>query len=233
MSRVRRRGLIGVVMAAAGLLVLAPAASAIKKPRKPGPVLAVSATAAATGDGALAQAHAVCPPKTRAVGGGFSETPPFDILGGGFVGVVFDFEKLGQKAWRAKAQNLDPGPPNTVVLTVYVYCRRNAAKTGTASISNGTAVPNILPPPGVATCVNGKAGAGGYTTAPPVTDAGLLQNQVIGSFPNGAKAWQTTTATGNGAAATTSFGGFAYCARFPKRTAPRPSGHRGAGHLLA
>ena len=111
-----RRGLIaGLSLVATTGLIVAPAAGAAKK----SPSLKVrSATATSPGATApgLLTATAVCPPKTKAVGGGwtFAGPAPDDL------GLVRESVRVGTTAWQVSANPNDFG----VTVTAIAYCAK-------------------------------------------------------------------------------------------------------------
>lgn len=189
----------------------APSAEGKGHGKKPDTVTNVAAASnGVTGVGAVATETAVCPAKTRAVGGGF--------LSGS--GIVFESRMVGVNAWRVSTQNRTDHASG---LVTYVYCRKGAPKTTVvsktaiaASVGAGTSV--------VPRCPHGrKAVAGGFSTPPPV-ESGLIDNVVTDSLRQGADRWRTAALSGRVGAAVT---GYAYCAKRkkapPARTGSAPT----------
>jgi hypothetical protein len=153
---------------AVAFMAAAGAADAKKKHKrhKLGPVITASATISADKSN-IGQATAICPGKTRAISGGFSETPPTAEL----QGLVYESQMIGNKAWRVSVIAFDPGSPSgSISLTVYAYCRRNAPKISTVSATVTTPAALQVGPSTTAACPGSrKAVAGGFATdGPPV-----------------------------------------------------------------
>src|SRR4051794_31938427 len=207
-SRRGTRALIVLSLAAVAFMAAAGAADAKKhkKPHKPGPVVTSSASGSAdsTNPG---QATAVCPGKTRAVGGGFSETPANNEL----AGLVYESLMIGTNAWRVSVLAVDPGPPSgTIGLTAYVYCRRNAPKTTAVGVALPT--PNALQvgPSATASCTGRrKPVAGGFAT-----DGPPIRSFVVESLLSQPASWTTNVlSAGSGSGILISD---AYCAKRKK-----------------
>jgi hypothetical protein len=204
--------LLGV--AAVSMLAFAATAEAKSKHKKKlGPVLTASATTSGAGNMANLTATATCPKGTRALGGGFLGTPP----GVAADGIVYESQKVGQNAWRASSVITDPGPVyESVVLDVFVQCRKGAPATQTATKVSTTSAVASVGQPAVATCPRPKqrALAGGFLSSPPGDPAGFLPtNVVVNSAASGPNAWQSQLFTVTKAADLT---GFAYCAKQKK-----------------
>jgi len=201
--------LIVLSLAAVAFMAAAWAADAKKKhkkPHKPGPVVTASASGSAdsTNPG---QATAACPGKTRAVGGGFSETPANNEL----AGLVYESQMIGTNAWRVSVLAVDPGPPSgSIGLTAYAYCRRNAPKTAAVGVPVST--PNALQvgPSATASCGGRrKPVAGGFAT-----DGAPIRTFVVESLLSQPASWTTNVlSAGSGAGTLTSY---VYCAKRKK-----------------
>ncbi len=207
----RRGRLLGVVLvvavAAVPSLAATPAGAKKKKGKKPAPVVRTAA-GNAIGNGSVATATATCPSKTKAVGGGFVLSPPGPGLG--FFGIVYESVKVGQKAWRASAQNFDGGAPDSLSITTQVICRKGAPSTTTATNTTPKPAVNQIGPTSLASCT-GKASAQapGFLTGLPVS--GPAANLIItDSFLAAAKTANTTLISS--ASATNSLTTNAYCA---------------------
>lgn len=199
-------------IAVAALLVAAPIAAgpaaAKKKKKKPTAVVTRSATASVSGMGAIATATPLCPKKTRALSGGFLLSPP--TAGFGNFGLVYESQKAGQNGWRVSAQNADPGPPQTLTLTAFAYCRKGAPSNKTVTVTAPKPA-NLQVGPAVAPTCAGKPGAmsGGFLTGPPLVGTAAT-SIVIDSARTTAKTWQSNIISG--AAAADTIAGYAYCA---------------------
>lgn len=199
-------------LGAFGLLLVAlwaPSAEGMSHGKKPGKVINVPAASnPVTGVGAVVTETAVCPAKTRAVGGGW--------LAGG---IVFESRMVGVNAWRVSAQNRTDHASG---LVTYAYCRKGAPKTiavSQTSIAGAAGAGSSA----IAKCPRGrKAVAGGFTATLPI-ESGLVENVVTDSLRLGADRWRTQVLTGKAGAMT----GFAYCAKRnkapPARTGSAPT----------
>jgi hypothetical protein len=182
------------------------APSAEAKDKKPDSVINVAAPSqGVAGLGAVVSETAVCPAKTRAVGGGF-------LTGDS---IVFESRMIGVNAWRVSTQNRTGQPSG---LVTYAYCRRGAPKTRAVSRTS-VAVATGPGPSVIATCPGKKALAGGFSTAPPV-EPGLIANVVTDSLRKGASSWRTQALSGRVGAGVT---GYAYCAKRKKARPARTS----------
>jgi hypothetical protein len=201
-------------LVALGLLLVAlwaPSAEGKSHGKKPGKVINVPAASnGVTGVGAVVTETALCPAKTRAVGGGF--------LGGS--GIVFESRMVGVNAWRVSAQNRTDQASG---LVTYAYCRKRAPKTIAVSQTSIAGAAGAGPS-AIAKCPRGrKAVAGGFTAGLPV-ESGLVDNVVTDSLRLGADRWRTQVLTSKAGAIVT---GFAYCAKRkkapPARTGSGPT----------
>lgn len=184
----RRAAVVLTALAALAPAAVATAPAVAKTKKKAPAVVTRSATGSATANGAIATATAVCPKKMRALGGGYSATPNNPALP--FFSLVYESQKAGQNSWKASAQQFSASPQVTTI-TSFVYCRKGAPKTSTASATvtdPGTA--QHFGPPAVASCTGKKkAMAGGFAISPPLAPAGIM-NAVTDSFRASAKSWQ-------------------------------------------
>jgi hypothetical protein len=204
----------GRVIAIAGIAVLGAcgftATAAAKSHSKK--LQTATALAVASGDKGAATATATCPPKTRAIGGGFSFPPP-DLAGNVVVPLLSEFQKVGQNQWRVSVVNDSPGG-GSGLLTTTVYCRRGAPKTTTAT---GSMAVNAGAGLGTAqaTCTAGrKAVAGGFLIPAPVSPEGAI-TAIQNSFRSTPSTWLATAVSGQSSSSVTSL---VYCAR--KKTKP-------------
>jgi hypothetical protein len=154
------------------------------------------ADATATGNGSIATATARCPGKGRAIGGGFTETPP---VPGQASGIVFESRKVGQKSWVVSTQLSDPGAPDTIALRTTVYCEnkgklKTKQRSQTVTIFGQPATGFEAGP----SCGKGKTvRSGGFLTSPPVVGANHA-HQVYASL--GSNVQWIATALDTGAA---------------------------------
>jgi hypothetical protein len=205
-----------MLTAVCAVLVLSAAAvqAATAKPWSGGPanphgqggVVEASATAQATGDGSKATATANCPPGTRAAGGGFDAPSSGDV-----VGLVYESVKVGQRAWRASAQLLDPGDPSTMTLTTYVYCRKHFPVTRSSAETVPTDGQVQIGPTASATCPSGQiAMAGGFHMPAPLVSP-TVTDLFFDSLRSGDSGWDARVVTGPAGPSTVT--SEAYCAR--------------------
>jgi hypothetical protein len=204
---------LGFVVAVAGLLAIASpvtaGALAKKKAKKPGAVSTRSSTASGTGPSALVTATATCPKGTKAVGGGFLISPPNPGLG--FLGLVYESQKVGQGSWRVSAQNLNVGPPQLLTVTADAYCRKGVPSTTTVSATISQPATSQTGPPAVAACTGkSKAVAGGFVSTPPIVGPGAT-HIMTDSLRTGSKTWLAQALSGPGAPNTVT--SHAYCAK--------------------
>ena len=131
------------------LLLAAPAdAKKKKKPFKLGPVVTVTASATAVGDSQPLNVSATCPPRRKAVGGGWTVSP----VGDNFV-TVFKSVRGPGESWTTGARTF--GASAGVGLTTYAYCRKTKKAitdfTSTATVPgvfNGQATASVQCPAG-------------------------------------------------------------------------------------
>jgi hypothetical protein len=202
------------VVLATAVVVLVPATSAEAKSKKPTRVTQMSAPSApAIGDRAIATATATCPPKARAVGGGFLQTAPVATMTVAAQGSVYESQKVGQNAWRASSQLFTNQAGSILNLETYVYCRRGAPKTTTAVATEPQANGPAIDLPPTASCLGKKKVlAGGFSTPPPFSAPGA-STIVLDSVRSGAQAWTSRLlALGNASTLTS----YAYCAKAKK-----------------
>jgi hypothetical protein len=161
-----------------------------------------------TSNGEVGTATAHCPGDQRATGGGFSASPPIVTMSGYTFMKVFVSRKVGQRAWRASVEE-ETLSPMSMSLTAYVYCAKHAPRT--QSVAHSVPVPTGVSNFTVsdASCVSGKARAGGFSLSTPDFDGGLIASQ-----RHGKRGWRTRIDSDIGVTATT----YAYCApgRAPK-----------------
>lgn len=204
---------VGALVLSASLVLGGGDALAKKKKgkaKKPGPIVTRSASAGASGNGSVVTATATCPGKTKAISGGFSQTPVGP--GTSYAGLVYESQKVGQKSWRVSSQVVDSGPPDSISLTTFVYCRKNVKGTSAASAS--VPKPAVLADgPSVAASCAGKKKAmgGGSFTSPPVTGPSSADSILTGSLPAGPLSWQSQVLSG--AAGANTLTSVAYCAK--------------------
>lgn len=173
--------------------------------RVPGPVREVSATAQASGDGSTASATAKCPGGTRAAGGGFN-APSSSTA----VGIVYESVKVGQSAWRASVQLLEPGDPASLTLTTYAYCRKHVPRTGSSAVTVPTHGNIQNGPTASAACPAGQVAlAGGFHMPPPLISP-LVTDLFFDSMRSGTSGWNARVFTGP--AGPSSITSEAYCA---------------------
>jgi hypothetical protein len=204
-----RRATIALTALVAIAMTAAPgAAEAKKKPRhhKLGPVVTSQATTSAN-PANPGQATATCPGKTRAVSGGFSETPANTEL----MGLVYESQMIGSNAWRVSVLAFDPGPPSgSISLTAFVYCRRNAPKTKVISAPVTTPPALQVGPSATASCPGKrKAVAGGFAT-----DGAPIRTIVVESLLSPPAGWRSNVLSAGGGAGTLT--GYVYCAKRKK-----------------
>jgi hypothetical protein len=162
-----------LILCCATLAVL-PATAVAKKSKKPlGPAFGVTATGnVASGIGSSSTATALCPPRTRVIGGGFF-TPPRSPAGGD--PAVFESYRSSRQGWTSSAQPLGGMP---IILWSYGYCRRT--NLSISDVSAGATVPPGGTGTAAATCPRGRrlvsggfqssTGGSGGSAALPVTD---------------------------------------------------------------
>ena len=164
----------GAAMAAIAALSLAAAPAQAQnagdKPKpKPKPIaggklFTETATATPVAQNQIASATADCPPKTKAVAGGWATTPPL-VAGppSGHYLNVYESQMIGNDQWRVSAvQYLG----NSDSLTAYVYCQvRKALPTASTTVL----VPDSLhgANESVVECERGKVLSGGFLSTPP------------------------------------------------------------------
>ena len=193
---------------AVGLMLLSGAAVAKKKDKrhKLGPVVTASATTSADKTN-IGQATATCPGKTRVISGGFSETPPTIEL----LGLVYESQMIGNKAWRVSVLGYDPGAASgSINLTAYAYCRRNAPKISTVSTAVTTPAALQVGPSATAACPGKKkAVAGGFAT-----DGPPLRTIIVESLLSPPAGWTTNLLSAGAGVGTLT--GYVYCVKQKK-----------------
>jgi hypothetical protein len=137
-----RRGLIaGLSLVAITGLMIAPATSAAKK-KKSASFKVVSASATSPGAAApgVLSATAICPPKTKAVGGGFVSSGP----AGDDAALPVESVRVGETGWRTSGLPNDLG----VTVTSIVYCAKVKSKITEAQAAGtlgGTTFSTVAP----------------------------------------------------------------------------------------
>jgi hypothetical protein len=198
-----------VVALASAALAGGAEAKAKSHKKKLGPLVAASANAVATGDMGIGTATATCPRKTVAVGGGFSVTPP-TIGSVTALGIPFESVKVGQNQWRASVQQSTSGS-GSILLSTFVYCRRGAPRTSTATGSIPVESSSGTGNTALASCPGGrKAIAGGFSMPPPVGPSSV--SIIADTLRAGLSGWQTRALSGQGTTLTS----IAYCAKQKK-----------------
>jgi hypothetical protein len=109
-------------VAAASLCAIAPAASAKSK------VITASGTAAITGQGVNGSALAKCPKGTRAIAGGYSQSPPASLVGTSMIDVS-DSYRQSARTWIVSGTQVAGGSGQ---LTAHAYCARGIGKVKAA-----------------------------------------------------------------------------------------------------
>lgn len=162
-----------------------------------------TATTPLGGAGTTASAVATCPPRTRAVGGGFA-VPILNISPGGSQPVTYESRRIGQRKWRASAaETANPGAS----VTSFVYCR-----SGVPRASTKTATATVPPFPGTTTQTSisarcpgrTKALSGGFAVTPTTTFLTVASE----NRRTGGNRWLTSAWSIGGTGAVTSY---AYC----------------------
>jgi hypothetical protein len=203
------RMLATLVAVLVAMAALAQAASAKKAHGSAAPSSAVevgTATAQATGDGTTATATANCPSGTKAVGGGFDAPSSAEV-----VGLVYESVKVRHSSWRASVQLFDPGDPNTVTLTTYVYCRAHFPNTKTSSDTVPTTGEVQLGPTASASCPRGESAvAGGFHMPPPLGEVSVT-DLFFDSLRSGDSGWDARVVTGPAGPSTVT--SEAYCSK--------------------
>jgi hypothetical protein len=171
-----------------------------------GAIQEVSSTATASGNASTASATATCPGGTKSAGGGF-DAPSSD----GAVPLVYESVKVGNKAWRASAQLLEPGDPIPLTLTTYVYCRGHFPPTKTASTTVPTNGHLQIGPTAEANCSPRRAAvAGGFSMPAPLTGP-TVTDLFFDSIRSGDTGWDARVVTGPAGPSTIT--SEVYCAR--------------------
>jgi hypothetical protein len=171
-----------------------------------GAIQEASSTATASGNASTASATATCPGGTKAAGGGF-DAPSSD----GAMPLVYESVKVGNKAWRASVQLLEPGDPAPVTLTTYVYCRRHFPPTKTAATTVPTNGHLQIGPTAEANCSPGRvAVAGGFHMPAPLTGP-TVTDLFFDSLRSGDTGWDARVVTGPAGPSTIT--SEVYCAR--------------------
>jgi hypothetical protein len=197
------------------------------KAKKPGAIITRSASASASGTGSIVAATASCPGKTKAISGGFSQTPL--NLGAGYGGLVYESQKVGQKSWRVSSQVIDSGAPDPISLTTFVYCRKNVKGTSAATAAVPSAAALTDGPSVAASCAGKKkAVAGGSFMNPPLTGSSATA-VLTGSVPTGPTSWQSQVLSGG--AGTNTLTSVAYCAKGKAPTTLSTTGPFPAGEV--
>src|SRR5829696_276475 len=164
------------------------------------------ASAQAQGDGSTASATASCPHGTKAAGGGFDAPSS-----AGVIALVYESVKLRQDAWRASVQLFDPGEPDSVTLTTYVYCRAHFPATKTSTDTVPTTGELQIGPTASATCPRADSVVAGGFHMPPPLGAVSVTDLFFDSLRSGASGWDARVVTGPaGPSAVTSE---AYCSK--------------------
>ena len=208
------RVLIVLSLAAVAFMAAAGAADAKKHHKRKhrlGPLLVLAAGATTSGNGGIATQTATCPRKTRAVGGGFSGTPANNAI----LPVVYESQKVGQRAWRAPSQIADTSGPGSVTLTVFVECRRNAPVTTAVATTIPTADTSQVGPSATASCPKGKLQAGGFAMDPPLNGS-TIKALLLSSTVSGPLSWESSVISDHSSTLTS----FAYCGKAKKTLHP-------------
>jgi len=204
-----------LALLAAAFMAAAGAADAKKhrKKHKLGPIVVRSATGSASGNGAIVSETATCPGKktTRAIGGGFTGSPPSNSI----LPLVYESQKVGQRSWRSSAQIADTSGPGSESLTAFVYCRRNAPATTPVATSVPTPDTFQFGPSAGASCTKGKIQAGGFATPVPQNGANIDSILAV-STVSGPASWESEVISDRSSSLTT----FAYCAKRKQTLAP-------------
>lgn len=216
MTREMHRAIaIGLAAIVLPLAVAAPAAAKKSKSAKPGPVVTASANSSGTGNQTIVTATAFCPKGTRAVGGGFSSTPP--TQGADDVNaLLYESRKVGQTAWRASLQIGDTDAPTIVSLNTTAYCRRGAPVTQVASLVTQLPASNGISPRTPVECDRkAKAFGGGFALQPPIVASSAATGWVAESYRDSPRSWVNAAVTStNGPGVLTSE---TYCAAISKK----------------
>jgi hypothetical protein len=185
--------LAAVLVAMAALAQAAPAKRFAHRaaPTTSGDVAVGMGTAQATGDGSTASATATCPQGTKAAGGGFDAPSSAEAIA-----LVYESVKVGHTSWRASVQLFDPGEPNTVTLTTFVYCRAHFPNTKTSTDTVPTSGELQVGPTASARCPKDEAAtAGGFHMPPPLGEVSVT-DLFFDSLRSGGSEWDARVATG-------------------------------------
>lgn len=124
--------------------------------------------------------------------------------GGGFdvpsssqaIAIVYESVKVQQHAWRASVQLLDPGAPDSLTLTTYVYCRKGLPATHPTSTTARTSGEVQVGPTASATCPRDEfALAGGFVMPPPLLTP-WVTDLLFDSLRDGISSWDARVVTG-------------------------------------
>ena len=177
-TRIAFRATAAVTAIAALSLAAAPAQAqnAGDKPKpKPiggGKLFTEAATATPVAQNQIASATAECPPKTKAVAGGWATTPP--LVGSppsAHYLIPYESQMVANDQWRVSAVQYQG---NFDSLTAYVYCQvRKALPTASATVLLPTTAHGANEVE--VECERGKVLSGGFLTEPPsVTNASVV-----------------------------------------------------------
>jgi hypothetical protein len=198
------------LLAAVGVTDVALAGK--KDAPKPGKVTKATRSATLGGDQSIGTVNTTCPRRARAISGGFTLTA---IPTGVPPGTVYEFQKGGQRGWRASALVFQT-PPGGARLTVHAYCRVGAPKTSTASSTVAVPDANQTGVTASASCPRGsKAQSGGWVTPPPIVGAPPTPF-ITDSLRVGVVGWGVTAISRNTGIGGTTLTSNAYCAKAKK-----------------
>jgi hypothetical protein len=180
-----------VLVAMAAVAETASAKSSPGGGPPPSAVEEASASSQVSGDGSTTSATATCPGGTKVAGGGFDAPSSPDVIA-----LVYESVRVSHHAWRSSVQLFDPGTPNTLTLTTYVYCRRHVPETRTSASTVPTDGQLGVGPTASAVCPSGEqALAGGFAMPPPFVHP-TVAALIFDSARDGVSGWDARVVTG-------------------------------------
>jgi hypothetical protein len=204
----------GILVALASWLILgAPASSAKESPG------IVGVEAVADPGASQISLEPTCPPKTRAIGGGYSSWgtavgdgsgPPITVA----LEAVYESRRASNRAWRSSAVLLrNPAAPPTATgptpFSAWSYCRPFKGKVRTSFATGPPTTSAAQSSTARASCPKRSVALSGGFSATPLPGPGLAYPAIYQSFRSGQRAWIASAVPGS--QSSVSITSYAYC----------------------